>query len=352
MHTERLYYHDSYLTRFSAAVTDTDGGTRVYLDRTAFYPTSGGQPHDTGRLGDRAVLEVVDEGDRVAHLLDGPLPEGPVEGEVLWERRFDHMQQHTGQHLLSAVLANRFGFRTESVHFGPSLATLDLATASITPAQLREAELRANALVAEDRAVEVTFEEAAEADGLRKASTRTGTLRIVTIERLDRSACGGTHVRRTGEIGPILLRRTERVKQRVRVEFLCGQRAVGRARADYELLAELAQAGSAAVDEVPALFEKARADLKLAESRRRTAEEAWNGLRARDLYHTATPDAAGRRLVAVQEDEGSVEILRGLAQVLSTLPGAVFVGTLATPPTVVLAAAPDSGLDAGAVLKD
>jgi alanyl-tRNA synthetase len=350
--TERLYYRDSYLTRFPAQVAETaDEGRRVYLDRTAFYPTSGGQPHDTGSLGGRTVLDVVDEDERVAHLLDGPLAAGPVEGVVAWDRRFDHMQQHTGQHLLSAVLAERFGFPTESVHFGPELATLDLGTAAISADQLRQAEATANAIVTEDRPVEVTFEDAARAAGLRKASDRTGLLRIVSIADLDRSACGGTHVRRTGEIGPILLRRTERVKQRIRVEFLCGARAVRRARADYDLLAGLAQASSAAVDEVAAVFDKQRADLKLAESRRRVAEEAWNALRARELYHQATPDAAGRRRLVVREEDGRLEILRGLAQVLSTMPGAVFLGILATPPTLVLAAAEDTGVDAGARLK-
>src|SRR3954462_5788992 len=127
--TERLYYTDAYLTVFDAAVVGrADGGHRVYLDRTAFYPTSGGQPLDTGRLGGVEVVDVVDEGDRVAHLLAAPAPGERLEGAVDWPRRFDHMQQHTGQHLLSAVIADRFGHATVSVHFGRESATLDLDT--------------------------------------------------------------------------------------------------------------------------------------------------------------------------------------------------------------------------------
>ncbi len=352
MTTERLYYTDSYLARFSATVLErVDEGRRVYLDRTAFYPTSGGQPFDTGTLGHVRVVDVVDEDDRVAHLLEAPLPAGPVLGEVDWARRFDHMQQHTGQHLLSAVVAERFGVETVSVHFGPETATLDLETSTITPEQIREAELRANAVVTENRPVSVAFEEASTATGLRKASDRTGILRIVTIADLDRSACGGTHVRATGEIGPILIRRVERVKKLARLEFLCGQRAVRRARADFDLLSGVAAASSTGIDDVPALVEKQRSDLKLADSARRALVEELDGYRARALYEAAPPNAAGRRVIVHRPASGSVESLRGLANALTARPGAVFLGVLTTPPTVLLATSPDTGLDAGAILK-
>ncbi|HJX87060.1 MAG TPA: alanyl-tRNA editing protein, partial [Gemmatimonadales bacterium] len=239
--TRRLYYTDSYLTAFPAEVVDrAEDGALVYLDRTAFYPTSGGQPHDTGRLGSARVLDVVDQGDRIAHRVDTPLPAGPVDGAIDWPRRFDHMQQHTGQHLLSAVLADLTGHATISVHFGREISTLDLDTPELPHDQVVEAELRANRIVTENRPVEVSFEEAASAEGLRKASEREGTLRVVSIRDLDRSACGGTHVRTTGEIGPVFIRRLERVRKTVRLEFLCGERAVRRARTDADLLAGLA----------------------------------------------------------------------------------------------------------------
>jgi alanyl-tRNA synthetase len=228
--TDRLYYTDAYLTAFDAAVVArADGGRRMYLDRTAFYPTSGGQPFDTGRLGGAEVVDVVDEGDRVAHLLASPVEGDRLDGRIDWPRRFDHMQQHTGQHLLSAVIAERFGHATVSVHFGRESSTLDLDTSALPHDQAVEAEALANAVVTENRPVGVSFEAAGATAGLRNASDRQGTLRIVTIEGLDRSACGGTHVRATGEIGAILIRKVERVKQLVRLEFLSG--AGGSARA-------------------------------------------------------------------------------------------------------------------------
>jgi alanyl-tRNA synthetase len=352
--TERLYYHDAYLTSFDAGLAArADGGRRIYLDRTAFYPTSGGQPFDTGRLDGIEVVDVVDEGDRVAHLLAAPLPDsaGPrLAGEVNWPRRYDHMQQHTGQHLLSAVLADRFGLDTVSVHFGRDSSTLDLDAGSFGHAEMVEAEALANARVTENRPVRVSFEDATTAAGLRKTSERTGELRIVTIDGLDRSACGGTHVRATGEIGMITLRKVERVKQLVRVEFLCGARAVRRARADADLLTTLAAAHSAAPDDLPALFESQRAELKAATSARRGLEEELAGYRARELHAAAVPDARGLRLAVVRADD-TTDRLRALAQAYATLPRGVLVGVLAEPPTIVVAAAADSGKDAGTILK-
>jgi alanyl-tRNA synthetase len=350
--TDRLYYTDAYLTTFAAAVADrADGGRRIYLDRTAFYPTSGGQPFDTGRLGNAVVVDVIDEGDRIAHVVDAPVAGDRLEGAIDWPRRFDHMQQHTGQHLLSAVIAERFGLATVSVHFGRESATLDLDSAGLTHEQVVEAEALANAVVTENRPVAVSFEDAASAGGLRKATGREGALRIVTIEGLDRSACGGTHVRATGEIGPIAIRKIERVKQQTRLEFLCGRRAVRRARADADLLSAVAAAHSATADELPALLEAQRAELKAGAAARRELEAIVAGFRARELHASIPLDARERRVAVVREAAGPVERLRGLAQAYSGLPGGVFIGAVADPPAVLLATAPETGLDAGRVLK-
>ena len=350
--THRLYFTDAYLTTFAATVTArADDGRRLYLDRTAFYPTSGGQPFDTGRLGGAVVVDVIDEGDRIAHLLDAPAAGDRLEGAIDWARRFDHMQQHTGQHLLSAVLAERFGLATVSVHFGRESATLDLDAAALEHAQLVDAELAANAVVSENRPVTVSFEEAGSAPGLRKASDREGTLRIVTIEGLDRSACGGTHVRATGEIGAISIRKVERVKQHVRLEFLCGLRAVRRARADADLLSTIAASRSAAADELPALLEAERLELKAGAAARRELEETVAGYRARELYASTQPNVDGRRVAVARETAGPLERLRRLAQAYAELPGGVLIGTVTNPPAVLLAAAADTGLDAGRLLK-
>ena len=351
MSTERLYYNDSYLTHFEATVRRRDdGGRRIVLDRTAFYPTSGGQPHDLGTLNDIPVQDVRDEDEGIVHLLGAPLAGDHAAGTIDWARRFDHMQQHTGQHLLSAVLEELFGFRTVSVHFGADYATLDLATGAIQPEQVRQAEARANAVVTENRPLTVGFEDAASAGALRKASDREGVLRIVTIEGLDRSACGGTHVRATGEVGPILLRGVERVKQQARLEFRCGGRAVARARADFDLLAGIAAQCSSGIDDLAAVIEKQRGDLAGVQAERRRLEEALHGYRAGELYHAAEPDATGRRTIHLTEG-GSLESVRGLAQALIARPGVVVIATLASPPTVLLATSADTGVDAGARLK-
>ncbi|HEX5633826.1 MAG TPA: alanyl-tRNA editing protein [Gemmatimonadales bacterium] len=350
--TERLYYADAYLARFDATVLErADDGRRLYLDRSAFYPTSGGQPNDLGQLGGVRVLDVVDEGARVAHVLEAPLLADRVTGEVDWARRWDLMQQHTGQHLLSAVFADRCGWQTASVHFGADVSTLDLEVGAIDAATLARVEAEANAVLQEDRPVTVSFEDAATAQGLRKASDRTGTLRIVTIADLDRSACGGTHVRRTGEIGVILLRRLERVKKLVRVEFVCGSRAVARARRDLDALAEVAGRFSASLDDAPALVARQADALReaLAAQKGLLAEVAGQRVRAR--LADVAPDVAGVRRVVLRVPRAGDD-LRAEAQAVSALPeAATFLVAADEPPTVVLAASPASGVDAGAVLK-
>jgi alanyl-tRNA synthetase len=351
--TERLYYTDAYRTVFPAKVVDQgEDGTLVYLDRTAFYPTSGGQPHDTGRLGSARVVDVIDQGDRIAHRLDTPLESDSVDGAVDWPRRFDHMQQHTGQHLLSAVLAELTGHATVSVHFGREISTLDLDTPSLAAEQVVKAELRANRIVTENRPVEVGFEEAAAAEGLRKVSARAGTLRIVTIRDLDRSACGGTHVRATGEIGPILIRGQERVRKTVRLEFLCGERAVRRARTDYDLLANLATAQSASFEQLPALFAAQREEIGAVTAARRELETSLARYRAREAYDGASPTAAGIRLVLLREDTGPPDRLRAVAMAMAALPRGVLLGATREPPAIILAAADDAGVDAGKILKE
>jgi alanyl-tRNA synthetase len=351
--TDRLYYTDSYLREFDAKVVGrADEGRTVFLDRTAFYPTSGGQPHDLGSLGGEHVIDVVDLGDRIAHHLAQPLPsEEGVRGEIDWSRRFDLMQQHTGQHLLSAVIAELFGHQTISVHFGEVSSTLDLDTGTFSPDQLIAAEDRSNQIAVENRPVFVAFELAESVGGLRKPSHREGTLRIVTIEDLDRSACGGTHVRQTGEIGPILLRKVERVKQSARVEFLCGGRAIRRARTDRELLARLAAGFSAPADELPVLVERLRTEIKDESAARRGLEAELAGFRARELHQAAVPDARGVRAIVIRESEGSVDRFKALAQALTALPRALLVVGVGQPPTLLVAASEDSGIDAGRLLR-
>jgi alanyl-tRNA synthetase len=352
--TVRHYYTDAYRTEFAASVVERGAdGTRVYLDETAFYPTSGGQPHDLGTLGGVKVVDVVDEDSRIAHVLESPLGAGDERliGRIDWTRRYDHMQQHTGQHLLSAVFDDLFGAKTVSVHFGPDSSTLDLDAESITRDQLVRAESRANELVREARPVDVTFEDAATAKGLRKASDRAGTLRIVSIEGVDRSACGGTHVRSTAEIGTVLVRSSEKVRKSTRVEFICGARALRRARRDFESLSAIAGSLSSSLDDAPAVVATQAERLRDADNARKKLEKELSAYRVRERYDATVPAADGIRTVVVR-DATSIDELRALAQAAFALPRVVVVGALATPPSVLVASSEDSGVDAGKLLKE
>ncbi len=348
----RLYYTDSYLSQFEARVVElADGGRRVYLDRTAFYPESGGQPPDRGTLASIEVVDVVDEGERIAHVLAAPLAGEAVEGRIDWARRFDHMQQHSGQHLLSSVLVERFGLETVSFHLGAEASTIDIAAGSFTGEQLAEAERRANEAVFENRRFTVEFQAAPEAAGLRKPSGREGDLRIVSIEGLDRSACGGTHVRATGEIGLVLLRKTEKIRGNTRIEFLCGGRAVRRARADFEALSLVARTFSSTLDDAPALVAAQSEKLQEADRARRKLSTELALLEGRALWERTPAGADGVRRHVRRIEKGAIDDdLRTLAQGFTAREHAEFIAVIAEPAAVLFAVSKD-GRNAGAVLK-
>jgi alanyl-tRNA synthetase len=253
MATRRLYYDDAFQDNFTAKVlsceplADPLAGHDatcwgVLLDQTHLYPTSGGQPNDLGKLGDANVLDVRDlENDDILHVVDRPVPTGRVDACIHWPRRFDHMQQHTGQHLLSAVFQERFGLPTVSFHLGESVSTIDLRGPQPTPQILEGAVRAANAIAFEDREITVrygTAEQFAQM-GVRKQVDRMGMLRAIEIAGIDLQPCGGTHLRRTGQIGTILLGACTKVRQDWRVEFLCGHRAEAAARRDADLVARV-----------------------------------------------------------------------------------------------------------------
>lgn len=349
--TERLYYTDAYLRDFSAHVVALDG-VRVFLDRTAFYPTSGGQPFDVGELGGERVRDVIDEDGRIAHVLDAPLAVAigdDVWGRVDWHRRFDHMQQHTGQHLLSAVFADLFKHATVSVHFGDACSTLDLDTDVLGAKSVQQVEHRANEIVMENRAVSVTFEDSRAAQELRKPSDRDGELRIIGIEGIDRSACGGTHVRSTGEIGPVVIRKVEKYKKLSRVEFLCGWRAIERARADFSTLQQMAVHLTAGIDELPVLVAARVEAERAADSERKKLAEQLAAYHVRELRAAIVPGADG--LVRIVESADAMEGLRLRAQAASLEPRTLYFGSAGSPPALVFAASEDSGVNAGAALK-
>jgi len=348
--TERLYYNDCYLREFQARVVEVaDDGRRVSLDRTAFYPSSGGQPFDVGTLGGANVIDVVDEDDRVVHVVDSPLAAGDVTGEIDWARRFDHMQQHTGQHLLSAVFEALFGIGTVSFHMGAVVSTIDVSAASLEAGQIEKIEERCAQIVAEARPVLITFEDASQDLGLRKASERTGTLRIVAIDGMDRSACGGTHVRSTAEIGPVEIRKLEKIRGTVRVEFVCGSRAMRAARTDFRLLSEMSRILSAPFEDVPALI---IAQIEKAKTLEKTCARLSTELAKREggeLHAATIPGEDGIRRVTLR---GPIDdAVRARAQAFIAGGKAVFLAVSEDPASVLLAASADSGVHAGNQVK-
>jgi alanyl-tRNA synthetase len=325
--TERLYYTDCYLREFEARMLRSEAapnGFKVYLDRTAFYPASGGQPTDFGTIAGLEVLEVVDEGEEIAHLLRQTPQAESVTGKIAWLRRFDHMQQHTGQHILSAAFEKIGDYKTVSFHLGEESSSIDLDSDRLGPRQLEEAEDAANQVGFENRPVRISFQPAGEASrmDLRKPTFREGEVRLVEVEGFDLSACGGTHVNRTGAVGLILLRKVERMKGLTRVEFVCGGRALRQARRDFKLLSEAALLFSAASDTVPELIAKQTQELREEMRGREKLLERLAEYQARELWQAA-PVIEGRRVVRqvfAAEESARVKML---AHALARLPGAV-----------------------------
>jgi len=255
--TRRLYHEDSTIRDFEGTVLhsiERDGATWVELDRTAFYPGGGGQPADRGRLDALSVVDVSEDEGRVWHRVEGALAPGSrVEASVDWARRFDHMQQHTGQHILSQAFIAVAGAETRSFHLGEEEVSIDVAHPGLDPEMLRSVEERANEVVWEDREIlihEVPREEIGRFP-LRKLPAVEGIVRVVEVQGFDWSACGGTHVRRTGQVGIVAILSTEKYKGGTRVAFVCGGRALRRQRDRARLLRELSLAFTAGESDLP-----------------------------------------------------------------------------------------------------
>jgi alanyl-tRNA synthetase len=307
MKTQRLYYDDAFEREFTAhvlgcnpVVYEAQQAWAVVLDRTAFYPTSGGQPNDVGKLGEANVLDVRDEEEQILHVVDKPLADGPVNGCIDWGRRFDHMQQHTGQHLLSAMFLERYGLPTVSFHLGEELSTIDLRGPEPSEEVLEGAERAANVIIFEDRPVNVrygTAEQLAQL-GVRKEVERSGILRAIEIEGADLQPCGGTHVKRTGEIGTLLVRRCTKIRQDWRVEFVCGMRAERAARRDFLSLRRAAGKLGCAPEDVASSTERAVAERDANFKAGRGLQQKLAELEAAQTVLATVPGADGLRTVA------------------------------------------------------
>jgi alanyl-tRNA synthetase len=375
--TDRLYYHDSFLHDFDAQVLEVGpaGSSRhaVVLDRTAFYPSSGGQVHDTGwivPIADAAdsrqpesklrVSEVVETEDgHIVHYIEAekaPAKGTRVHGAIDPARRRDHMQQHSGQHVLSAAFLRLFHIPTVSFHMGEEYSSIDLDARMLTQAQMMEAEKLANEIIWENRPVDIRFATAEEARelGLRKVPpVDKGKLRLIDIQDFDLTACGGTHVESTGQIGSILLRKLEKVKQGWRVEFVCGERAMVVARRDYSVLTEAAGLFSTQIGELPQQIRKSLEEARALRKSREALLEEVAELEAKQLL-AQTAEINGRKIVVRLFTDRDVVFVKRLAQKLTRLESNVvaLLGSTFGQASLVYAQSPGQPFDMAALMRE
>ncbi len=390
--TDRLYYRDSFLYDFDAEIHEVAENPRpaLILDRSAFYPTSGGQVHDTGLIHVGAasvrpasgaslpqtlkVTEVAETEDgRIVHYLDAPIkdakPGTRVRGQIDATRRRDHMQQHSGQHVLSAAFVRLFHMRTVSFHMADDYCSIDLDTPTLTKDQIEAAERLSNEIILENRSVEIRFVTREEAGklGLRKIPPAMGApgfagvakpgrgneLRIIDIRDFDLSACGGTHVNQTGQIGCILLRKAEKVRQGWRVEFVAGQRAVATARRDFTTLTEAAAMFSAHIYDVPQLTSKALDEIRALGKQAEQSKEELAAAQAATML-AETPEANRHKLIVHTFADRDLNAIKLLAQKLTRLaPNAVALLAITSPqPSLVFAQSPGQPYDMGSLMKE
>ncbi|MGA9668894.1 MAG: alanyl-tRNA editing protein [Terracidiphilus sp.] len=377
--SERLYYSDSFARTFVGTVADVRelaGSDRepiwqLSLNRTAFYPTSGGQPFDTGQLSatsqDGIALNVpveqVEEDDEGAvwHFVRKPLAVGTrVEGQIDWERRFDHMQQHTGQHLLSAVFWRELQAPTISFHLGESTSTIDLVGGPLAHQSLERVEQIANEIIGEDRPVTTRFVPREEAEAmltagrLRKLPDRQGTIRLIEIADCDDNACGGTHARSTGQIGGLLIRTVERMSRGVRVEFVCGSRAVRTAHADFVILSKTSALLSTGAKELAATVERTLIEVKASAKERQKLREELAMFQAAKLS-MEVPIESGLRLVVRQwrdRDRDYVKLLASRTAAAAPRTAVIFCATEADPIRVFVARSADLNFNCARILRD
>jgi alanyl-tRNA synthetase len=323
--TERLYYTDSHLIEFDARVVDVtervSGWTAIILDRTAFYPTGGGQPSDTGTLNGSRVVECVDDGDNgVLHVMQGATPTigAEVKGRIDWSRRLDHIQQHTGQHILSQAFVTLFNAPTRSFRVVDQSCEIDVELTNPSTEVIERAVELANNVVWEDRPItihNVTSEEAASLP-LRKDPAREGELRLIEISGFDLTPCGGTHAYRTGEVGMIAVRSWERAKGMTRIEFVAGIRALADYRRANQSARDTAALFSTGRDDAPQSAAHMVEENKDLHRRLRILEETAAGAEAEKLFAAATAAADGTRVICQKFAGRDAESLKQLAQAL------------------------------------
>lgn len=354
--TERLYYQDSYVSDFAARIVErrkVDGRVAVVLDATAFYPTGGGQPHDTGVLGSVPVIDVlVDDDGNVLHILDGEAADVAVQGRLDWERRFDHMQQHTGQHILSQAFMTTVEAETVGFHLGEDVSTIDLDVASLAPEVVAAAERLANQVTMDDRTVTARFVDPADLAQmpLRKVPTVDGPIRIVQVADYDWSPCGGTHVSSSGQVGLIKIARIERRRSVLRVYFVCGWRALDDYARKQAVVGELTRHLTTSEQEILPSVERLESEVKRL---RKAYTEAQGRLMEHEIpaWIASAEQIGGMQIVRHVFDDCEVTLLRELARRLTAEDGVVALLAVARPrPQFVFAAAEGTDADMGELM--
>ena len=353
----RIYYTEAYKVEFEATVTSVEqqgDRTVVMLDQTAFYPTSGGQPFDTGTINDVQVVEVVERVDGViAHVLGGKIQSGQIAyGRINWARRFDHMQQHTGQHLLSAAIDRCHGARTSSFHLGSRTSTIDLDL-ELSTEMIAEAEAEANRVVWEDRDLSVRFVSDQDSDlRFRKKPARTGELRLIEIKDFDRSACGGTHVSRTGGVGIVAVSSWERFKGGTRLEFVCGGRALSAYRFQRDTLAKSVRVLSVLPANLADAIEKTQFAKNEQKRTIRALQRRLSNCEAAALIERAEKINGITSVIEIVQNGDHLWMKDVAVAVVKKNGFAVVLLSETVPNSVVIARSSDVAIDASRVLRD
>ncbi|MBN1936438.1 MAG: alanyl-tRNA editing protein [Anaerolineae bacterium] len=352
--TEKLYYQDPYLARFEARLVrrlEIDGQPAVVLDRTAFYPTGGGQPNDLGTLNGIPVVDVQADDDKaVVHILQSPLAQERASGELDWARRFDHMQQHSGQHILSQAFEQTLDAQTVSFHLGQDVCTIDLNRAPLEMDQITPGLEQANQIVFEDRSVMARFVDHAELARmpLRKKPAVDGPIRIVQVENYDWSPCGGTHVARSGEVGPIQIVRLERRNKQTRIYFLCGWRALADYRRKHGIVQALSSYFTTAEDEIIPTVERMEVEIKALRKQISAVQTQMVDYQIAGWLANAEQVGPWRVILLILEDY-DLNLVKEIAHRLTGHAGAI--ALLATRANLVFARAEGVDADMGATIR-
>jgi alanyl-tRNA synthetase len=332
MENNKLFYQDSYIQTFTSKITkqekDENGFWYIVLEETAFYPSGGGQPFDTGTLNNIRVLNVEDIDGEIRHYMETPIIDSNVnlEGQINWERRFDHMQQHAGQHILSAAFDELLNYKTVSFHLGEEILTIDLDIGELTDCEAVEVEKRANQIIIENRPIETRWISQAELSQypLRKQPTVTENIRLVIIPEFDYNGCGGTHPSSTGQVGAIKILDWEKQRKKLRIRFVCGNRVLRQFHNKHHILSQLTKLLNAPEQGMINSLERLLENVKSSDKQLEEARQSLLQFEAKDMIHTQL-DINGHVIVSKVLQNCSMKEMQQLARIITNISNGVIV---------------------------